>query len=79
MDRSMLQEYRSRWQAVAAVEKKEQQSASLAQRWQQLNAILRLATRLELQSLADDHQVNLVRQRWLRLKTAYLNASESQE
>lgn len=79
MDRLMLQEYRSRWQVVAAVEKVEQQSASLAQRWRQLNAIFRLATRLELQGVADDHQVDAVRQRWIRLKTAYLNAAERQE
>jgi hypothetical protein len=79
MDRLMLQEYRSRWQVVAAVEKVEQQSASLDQRWRQLNAILHLASRLELQSVADDDQVDAVRQRWIRLKTAYLNASEGQE
>lgn len=68
MDKSMLQEYRARWQAVAAVEKREQQSASFTQRWQQLNAIIGLAAALKLRSTVESDEVEAVRQRWSKLK-----------
>lgn len=76
MDRSMLEEYRTRWQAVAAAEKMEQQSTSPAQRWRQLNTLIRLATALDLQKNVQADQIETVRQRWNRLKTAYLNTPE---
>jgi len=79
MDKLMLQEYRTRWQAVATAEKIEQQSASFAQRWRQLNSIIRMATALDLQINAKDDQIETVRQRWNKLKTAYLNACENRE
>jgi len=64
-----MREFRARWQAVAAIEAEEQRAASIALRWQQTNAILRLAMGLGL-SLADlrgdDEEV--VRRRWARLK-----------
>ena len=40
--------YRDRWMAVNKIEMQEQQSASIALRWQQLNSIYRLAKVLGL-------------------------------
>ncbi len=66
MDKTMLQTYRSRWEAVRAVEREEQQNASLTQRWHQLNALAHMANTLALKPQADE--VERVRQRWCKLK-----------
>jgi hypothetical protein len=63
-------EFRARWQAVAAVEAEEQRTASIALRWQQLNAIWRLAVGLGLQLSEPDEQMEAVCQRWVKLKRA---------
>jgi hypothetical protein len=62
--------YRQRWQAVEEVELQEQRSASVATRWQQLNAILRLAIGLGLKLEADEQEKMVIYQRWARLKGA---------
>lgn len=62
-----MRQFRERWRAVAAIEKEEQREASVALRWQQLNAILRLARGLGL-SLREQSEEEAVRQRWARLK-----------
>jgi len=63
-----LQQFRERWQAVEAVEAQEQQTAFIALRWQQLNAILRLAIGLNLPLSDLDAQEMSVYQRWAKLK-----------
>ena len=78
MDKLMLQAYRTRWQTVATFEKMEQQIASYSERWRQLNSIIRVASALDLQIHASDTQVESVRQRWNKLKTAYLNDPTSE-
>ena len=67
MDEESLRQFRERWQAVAAVEAAEQQSAPIALRWQQLNAVLRLAAGLGL-SLERDTEEEVVWRRWAQLK-----------
>ena len=71
MNSKLAQEFRERWQAVAAVEAKEQRTASIALRWQQTNAIFRLAMGLGL-SLAEesDEETRVVHRRWALLKGA---------
>jgi hypothetical protein len=49
LDREMAQAYRDRWQAVAEVENAQRQQTSLTQRWQTLNALLRMAAALGVQ------------------------------
>ena len=46
MDAQRVKEFRDRWQEVEAIEIEEQRMASVALRWQQLNAIFRLAVGL---------------------------------
>ena len=66
-----MKQFRKRWQAVAALEREEQREASVALRWQQLNAILRLAIGLEL-PLREQFEEETVRRRWAKLKGTQL-------
>lgn len=72
LQRSMLEDYRDRWQMVADFEAEEQRRASYAERWQKLNALLRMAATLGLQVDACDEQDEVIRERWNRLRAAYL-------
>jgi hypothetical protein len=64
----LLKYYRDRWKAVEQFERQEQRSASVAFRWQQLNALLRLAIGLGLKVDQEDKQELIISQRWNRLK-----------
>ena len=68
MDAQAAKDFRERWQAVAAVESEEQRNASVALRWQQTNAILRLAMDLKMPVGTPDELEAVVRRRWARLK-----------
>jgi len=71
MNSQQAKEFRNRWQAVLAVEAEEQRMASLALRWQQTNAILRLAMGLGLPLAEEDsEEIEAVRRRWGLLKGA---------
>lgn len=71
MNNQQAREFRDRWQAVAAIEAKEQKESSVALRWQQTNAILRLAMGLGLPlSEEDGVETEAVRRRWALLKGA---------
>lgn len=76
IDQETLQAYRSRWQAVADIEVLEQRKTSVAERWRQLNALVRMAAALGLPMDSDDHLDNIVRQRWTRLQEIYLSRTE---
>ena len=69
MDKKLLREYRERYRVVAEVERQEQQAATIAKRWQQLNALWNLASGLAIHSGAED--VDTVRRRWVQLKERY--------
>ncbi len=62
-----LRQFHERWQTIGAVEAAERRAATVAQRWQQLNAVLRLALGLGL-PLKEDEQEKMVWERWARLK-----------
>jgi len=66
----IMKAFRQRWQAVEEIEQQEQRIASTATRWQQLNAILRLAIGLGLWPRQEDGSEIEVRERWVRLKGA---------
>jgi hypothetical protein len=68
MDALLVREYRARWQTVAEVEDSEQREATVASRWQQLNAILQMALALGLDLGAQNDDEMVVWQRWARLK-----------
>lgn len=68
IDQEALQAYRSRWQAVAEIEALEQQEASVAERWRQLNALWRMAAALSLPIDYDDQSDEAAHQRWTRLQ-----------
>ena len=58
--------YRDRWQAVAEIERQEQQIASVEVRWRQLNSVIRLAIGLGI--LKTDQSEEEIYQRWAKLK-----------
>ena len=68
MDTLLVREYRARWQLVAEVEDAEQREATMASRWQKLNAILQMALALDLDLGAQNDDEMVVWQRWARLK-----------
>lgn len=69
MDKQLAKEFRERWKAVASLEAEEQRAASLDLRWRQMNAILGLAMALKMPLIAPDRQEDIVRQRWVKLKS----------
>ena len=79
MDRQTLIAYRDRWRAVEAVEREEHRTASIALRWQQTNAIFRLAMGMGLLSNNPDDQEQEIYRRWARLKEAYEGDDYDQE
>ena len=70
MDSRLIREYRARYQAVAEIELQEQRSATLLERWQQLNALWRLGAELNLPESTWERDESGVYQRWARLKGA---------
>lgn len=74
----LAREFRERWHAVAAIEAEEQKAASVATRWQQTNAIFRLAMGLGLPLAEEDSaEIEAVRRRWTLLKRAVENISST--
>ena len=58
--------YKERWKAVAEIEQQELRETSMAQKWQQLNAIIALAIRLGI--FTPDPSEEEVYERWAKLK-----------
>lgn len=61
-------QYRQRWQALAELERTEQQAASVSQRWQQFAAILSFGKYLPLTVVEDEPKEIDV---WQRLRKRY--------
>ncbi len=61
-----LKAYIARWQAVAEIEQRELQTASLELRWRQLNAVIGMA--LGLGIFNSDESEAEIHQRWANLK-----------
>ncbi len=68
MDKNLLKEYRARWEAVAEIEKQEQQNTTVEQRWRKFVAIMRMARELGLKKTENNVELEIVRQRWRKLK-----------
>jgi hypothetical protein len=68
MDKKRVREFKERYEAVAAIEAQEQRTASIEERWQQLNSIVRLAVGLGL-THRESAEEDMVYQRRARLKT----------
>ena len=67
VDKKQAKLFRERWQAVSQIEQEEEKAASFEQRWQQLNAIIRLAAGLALPLQSDDSEI-AVYYRWAKVK-----------
>lgn len=62
--------YIDRWKAVAEIEQRELQAATIQEKWRQLNAIKRLADGLGITREDDDGKME-VYLRWAKLKRLY--------
>lgn len=67
LNKQNLLAYRQRWTAVAAVEAAERQSSSITERWQQLNALFRMALSLNILPQNQDVALDEGQQRWQAL------------
>jgi hypothetical protein len=70
MEASDAKAYVQRWTAVAEIERQEQNSATIADKWRQLNAIVRLVTRLGVKRQSDDGEMEVFLV-WAKLKAQY--------
>jgi hypothetical protein len=70
METSDAKAYVQRWTAVAEIERQEQSSATIADKWRQLNAIKRTASRLGIQRRDDDGEMEIFLL-WARLRAEY--------
>ncbi|MFN8489041.1 MAG: hypothetical protein U0350_15750 [Caldilineaceae bacterium] len=68
MDKNLLKEYRARWEAVAEIEKQERQNTTVEQRWRKFIGIMRMARELGLKKSENKAELEVVRQRWRKLK-----------
>ena len=59
MDKADAIAYRERWREVERIECLEAQSTTIQDRWRQLNAVKRRATRLEITPKEDDGEVEI--------------------
>lgn len=72
MDRNVAVAYRQRWQAVAELEREEQQNATIAQRWQQLQSLLCFGSYVAAPDLLRETQeTDIIAARWRKLKEKY--------
>lgn len=77
VDREMVQAYRQRWQAVAEIEAFERQQETVTERWQKLNALLRMGVALGLNAgTSRETDPLLPHQRWNQLRQMYLAAKQ---
>ncbi|MCB9005717.1 MAG: hypothetical protein H6664_15180 [Ardenticatenaceae bacterium] len=72
MKASDAQAYIGRWQAVAELKQQEQQTVSLAQNWQRLNAIKQRASRLDIARQDDDGEMDIFLL-WAKLRAEYVS------
>ena len=68
MTPSQARAFRDRWHAVAAAEAEEHRSASLALRWEQMNALHCLGVGLKLAPPSTGEQEKIAWERWAKLK-----------
>lgn len=74
LDKTALQQHKKRWQAVARFEEDEERQSTTLDRWQRLNAIVRLAGNLNLAKDAKQDET-IVWNRWNRLRELHLGNS----
>lgn len=70
MDKSDVNAYMKRWEAVAEIERRELASTSLAEKWRQLGVIKRRAVRLGVARTNNDEEMKIFLL-WATLKVDY--------
>lgn len=59
-----MKNFRDRWRLVEEIETQEQQSATIAERWQQLNTIFGIGKSLGILGSDDPEEELVIRKRW---------------
>lgn len=72
MDASDAKAYIQRWDAVAEIERQEQQGNTITDNWRQLNAIKQRAIRLGITRGHDDGEMELF-MLWAKIKAHYVS------
>ncbi|MBS1249774.1 MAG: hypothetical protein MAG431_01358 [Chloroflexi bacterium] len=65
--------YVDRWEAVAEIKQQELQSASIAEKWRQLNSIRRRAARLDITGGDNNGEIEIFL-RWAKLKAEHASS-----
>jgi hypothetical protein len=65
---SLMKIFRDRWRSVEEIETREQRSATIAERWQQLNTIFSLGKGLGILGSDDPEEELIIRKRWQTLQ-----------
>jgi len=73
MDKADAIAFRERWRDVEQIERIEAQSATIQDRWRQLNAVKRRATRLGITRKEDDSEMKIFLI-WANLRKKYATA-----
>lgn len=68
MDKLDARFYRSRWKDVEEIELTEIRRQTVEERWNQLNFLIGMANALGLEMQPDEAEIQIARQRWLKLK-----------
>lgn len=68
MDPELVREYRARYEVVTQVEAAERQAMTLEERWEKLNALVRMAAALGVNLTAESPDDAEVWARWAKLK-----------
>jgi len=59
-----MKNFRDRWRLVEEIETQEQQSATIVERWQQLNTIFGIGKSLGILGSDDPEEELVIRKRW---------------
>ena len=73
LNQETLLAYKKRWQIVAQKEEAERKNTTVAERWRKVNALLRMAAALDLQTHHNESPYEITYQNWNRLRDLYLD------
>jgi len=71
MDTQQADEYQAGLQAIRDLENREPRPSTPEERFHRLNEIMALARSLGMRLEEDEAEIEIVRQRWVRLKEGY--------
>lgn len=77
LNKADLQQSQDRWQLVAQYERREESERSFFDRWEKLNAIIRMAADLNFAKDANSQDEAIVWNRWNKLRELHFGSNNS--